>query len=289
MTDVMQHNGDSILIEDFDWDDPANVDYTLPGYDEWKQKRQSDTRYCMHQRRRENPKNGRSILFHQPCGEPDCPNCGPRIREEMHQALSKHLEEMPLRRLTLTSGNLKGLKEQRAKILRKYGKDNVSVFANDILTDKGLDTELEILIKTEDDIGEAYTQVEWEDIERWSLKSFNTKKSGKLHKLTGSASVAPADPPDITDCEKIALQEWIFDTYDDRKLKEIELEVLEETSDLNPQTFNELEVALEVRRAAWKRKLAEKEIVILGNELYYMYIKESDIDWSLPKGKLKTS
>lgn len=272
----------TVMEEPFDWDDEANVDRTDGCYEAWKAKREADIKHCMMVHRCENPRTGRSTFYSKLCGEPGCSICGPQIREEMYKALSKHNGSL---RLVKLAGN--DIKQERAKIARRYGKNNISVFANDVLTERGLATELEILIKTDDEVGDVYDEVKWEDVERWSQKSYYCKKSGNLHKTTKTVVCMGESNDPLEDAEQVKCEEWVLDTRDEKKLEEIEMEVLKETQDLDPQTFDELEAALKVRREVWKRKLKEKKIVILSNTTKYITVRMIEVDWKLSRNKQK--
>ncbi len=284
MTDMLNHNEQSILFECdaalWDLDEQPVEDN---GHDYWLHKRQTDIKYCGWIKIRERPENGQVSFTFVSCNEPDCPNCGPKIRAEMTKHLSAILTERPLRKITLT-GTVEEQKQQRAKIVRKYGKNLTSAFPSDILTETGLKLETEMLIDTQDEIGEAYTALSDDDIVRWSQKSFQAKKSGALHKLKSLSS--PAGEVNELDVTNIChYEEWQTDTSDMKLLKEIEKEVLRETSYLKPMSVWEVERALEIRRKVRKARYELKGIVILSNKPLKRIINVDKIDWSF--GKLK--
>ncbi len=280
MTDI---NDQSILFDAeplWDLDEKPVEDN---GHDYWLHKRKTDIKYCGWIKIRERPENGQVSFTFVSCNEPDCPNCGPKIRAEMTKHLQEILDDRPLRKITLT-GCVEDQKQQRAKIVRKYGKNFYSAFANDILTDAGLKLETEMLIDTQDEIGEEYTTLFDDDIMRWSQKSFQAKKSGSLHKQKSPSS--PAGEANELDAANIVhYEEWQTDTSDMKLLKEIEKEVLRETSYLKPMSVWEVERALEIRRKVRKARYELRGIVILSNKPLKRIINVEKIDWSF--GKLK--
>jgi len=254
-------------------------------HDEWHQKRTTDIFWCMKCSTREVYEDGTVSIINKPCNEPDCPTCGPRIRKQMKEVLTHKLLQTSFRKITLT-GDIEQQKKERARIIRKYGKNRVSVFVTDILSEQGIGLETEILIDTEDEIGDEYVRLTDDDIYKWAQKSYNGKKSGNLHKpvsFSGGIDVdrpEPKQPEIIAErMEDIEIQVLKTDCEDKEIIEKLEKKVIEETKYLNPQSFIELRQALVARREVRLRVYKENEIVILGNRCSKVTARMSLVKW----------
>ncbi len=280
MTDILTQ---SVLFEAEPLWDVDEQPVEDNGHDYWLHKTSVDIKYCGFFKSRENPLTGVNSFSPLNCNEADCLRCGPRIRKEMTKHLSAILDDRPLRKIILT-GTVAEQKKERARLTRKYTKDGIFSSPNDILNDAGLSLEIEVLIDTNDEIGEEYKTLSDDDIMRWSQKSFQAKKSGSLHKQKSPSS--PAGEANELDAANIVhYEEWQTNTSDVKLLKEIEKEVLRETSYLKPMSVWEVERALEIRRRVRKARYELKGIVILSNKPLKRIINVNKIDWSF--GKLK--
>ncbi len=252
---------------------------------EWEGKQTTNIFWCMKVSTREVYENGTVKITNKTCNEPDCPTCGPRIRKEIKEALARHLEQSPLRKITLT-GDMQEQKKERARIIRKYGKSKVSIFVTDILSDQGIGLETEILINTDDEIGDEYVTLTDDDVYKWAGKSINSKKSGDLHKKNVYAKGIDDNLPDpkpleiITErMEDVEIQVLKTDCEDKEIIEELEEKVIEETKHLNPQSFIELRQALATRREVRLRIYEENEIVILSNRYSKVTARMSLVKW----------
>lgn len=279
-----ERNVNEYLITEIDWDNPESLicfDEPLvdPGYYMWQERRETSIKCCGCLYMKESATNGIGGIHQHFCGDPDCPHCGPKIREEMRLALEDKLKEKSFRLVKLT-GDDKTLKKERAKLVRKYGgKDKVSVFCNEVMTENGLQNTLEILIDTDDEIGEEYNQIQTEDIAKWSQKTFTFKKSGNLHKSKDVGLAGSNEDNDEEPSEPIQCQKWIVDTNDEKLLRSIEIEVVKKTPHLNPKIFNELHNAMIERRRIRKELYEQNNIVILSLDSTYTTVKMSQVNW----------
>lgn len=270
-----------------DWEEQTTILNVGPDYYHWREKRDTDIKWCCKVTTTEDPRTGKNRISCKDCEEPDCSNCGPRIREEMAKALNKVLLQHPLRIIKL-SGTIEEQKAERARIMRKYGKGKCSAFANDVLSEKGLSVQIEMLIDTKDEIGEPYVSLTADDLYRWSQKSFASKKSGNLHKVRVIPHIENEEqelPPkeEIETKEevvRVTIEQWKTDCRDKEFVEAIEEEVIRNTNYLNPKTLEELEQALLVRRDVRRRILEDNGIVILSNESFRVTVKMSEVDWT---------
>jgi hypothetical protein len=255
------------------------VETTVDPRDLWLESCQKRIGYCGYLQIQEHPESGTTSNRIFLCGEPDCHYCGPKTRREMTQALRQSIQANggSLRRVIVKTA------KERAQIVRKYGgKQKVSASVNDILLEDGtVTTEIEILIATDDEIGEPFADFDESFIERWAQKSFSRAKSGMLHKL--DKEVKPAienKTEDIFDpSEAIKCESWTVDCRDENILEQVEQDSLNLTKHLNPQSFIELKQAMIERRTVRKRLLEKRNIVILDIEIYYLTVRKSRIKW----------
>lgn len=257
------------MINEINWGNA--LDLVPQEYYDWQEKRIENREKCYSVVRfKENPRKGKTTPEIRQCDEPDCAIHGPLMRKEMKDALNR------FDNLRIVKVNTS---EERAKIMRKYGKEKCSAFVNDTLSEKGLRIEIEMLISTDDPIGEPYTKVKEEDIERWVQKSFKHSKSGNLHKLHPTApkpkrEIDPSEPVETIVVEEVQAQCSL------NKAKQIATEVDRQTRCFNPQTFEELKEALKKRKELLENLLQQEGIVILTHERVYFTIRMSEVDWS---------
>jgi hypothetical protein len=290
MTEVLFNTQEEAILFDIS-EPPEVVELKDALRDIWSSKKELRIKYCGYQQTRENPKTGRIYIDVHLCNEPACKYCGPRIREEMRLCLEKHLEDTSLRKVVL-EGSSEEQKRQRAHLMRKYSKEKASVFVSESFSEEEEEwiIQTELLIKTEDEIGEPLSEIKTEDLERWSSKAFNQKKSGYLHLSEKPQPVIKREEEDLMDdlkdpSSRIEIEKWLLSTKDKELLFKIEKEVLQETSLLLPQQPDDLDYCLSLRRELRKAKYKEKEIVILDVETSYITVRTSQIDWSLPPSK----
>lgn len=219
------------------------------------------------------------------CGLASCPTCGPGIREGLHKEIEAELKNGPLKFITVYS------KEERAKLTRKYGKDNIKSMP--VEAPEGV--RFDFLIKTTDDIGKDYTKVTPENLADWSKTVYAHSKSGNLCKPK-TAPVSPkTEEAEILDSRiEIVAEEYVLDLDDvkqennkpmptGRVCQLIERCTIEETKELLPSNIDELKIALTIRRAKFVEVVARMGGVILDVKKRTIYINESSIDWSVDK------
>lgn len=250
----------------------------------WEDSRVRQRSFCMKacSTGKENLATGQTYYKHIPCGDPLCPTCGPAIREEIQKALEQYSGQ--LRRVIVDS------EEARAKIVRKYeGKDNVSCFP----FEENGEIRYELLVKTQDEIGEKLEHITSSDLLRWSDKCFGHSKSGNLHKCQQEKPVTVGERPEkidenVGEFEKQDIVVDLSDCKDDQGnthteeywYSRIERETVENTAKLQPTTLEELEKALPIWRFERQRVIEKYGGVILYVYSMRITIRESQIDWS---------
>lgn len=274
------------LEEPFSWDDPQNVVHETEHEkrSRWEERRLQNIKNCGYLKQVEDPCSGSIKIRQFYCEEPECKFCGPRMREEMYKSLSTQIRQGESLRIVKLVGDLEEIKQQRAKLIRKYGgKNNCFSTGNDVLTEDGFCHEIEMVIKTGDEIGEAYTEVSFDDIERWVQKSYVIKKSGNLHRKEESnppKEKKEKEPEDESNPKRrVQREEWIINSKNKRELQDIEDQVIKNTSHLQPTGFRELEKAMKERRIERKRLLEQNGFVILDHVTTFITIRLNDIKW----------
>lgn len=275
MNTTIEHSQD-IILDDWSFEDQP-VETSINPRDLWLENCQKRIKFCGYLQIREHPESGTTSNQIFLCNEPDCHFCGPQIRQEMTQALRQSIKNNggSLRRVVVKTN------KERSQIVRKYGgKQKTSTSVNDVMLEDGtITTEIEILIATNDEIGELLTDFDEGFIERWTQKSFGRAKSGTLHKLSRESKPAIENEPEDGPSKPIRCETWTVDCKNKEVLDMVEQDSITLTKHLNPKTFTELEQALIERRTARKQLLEKKEIVILDIEIYYLTVKKSHIKW----------
>ena len=260
-------------------------------YNKWLAKRDQDSKYCGTYHGIPNVLKGGAKYYSRSCNEPHCDKCGPRIREQMKHNLTIKLKQSPLNKITLT-GTTQQQKDIRAKILREFGKNNVMVSVNtdnnnvlsystDIIINGDINNKVKSWLGN-NDTQQIITRISDDDILLWSAKSPHGKAAGTLHKKEPST---PSPKEKTKEDDKINMvtishvTSYQTDSYDVKLLNQIEVEVLKQTSNLNPKTAHQLTKALNEQYKIREQLLNDNGIVILSNRYNKLQVNITNVCW----------
>lgn len=225
------------------------------------------------------------------CGEADCPFCGPYEVNLIKSGLTKSIDDNggTLRKITLTTN------EERAKLVRKYGK--LKVATTPIELDNG-QVIFEALVATDDEVGMPYTKsdLDKDDMVRWTKTTYGYNKSGDLHKLP-KKPVSSAIEDDANKIE-VPVQSWVVDfskcnektglsMTNDAWAEVVINKSIQDTINLRPSDLPTLKQALEVRRQAREAAILAIGGVIFDVEYRKNRLSLSNVDWSRSAERVK--
>lgn len=221
------------------------------------------------------------------CGCPNCEVCGPHEYGLLLGEIQKGLEGREVR-LVRT--------EDRAKMVRKYGKEKIKAFPVELDSGRVV---YDLLIETTDNIGYPYKEVQKDDVEKWLRPVYGHKRSGDLFKSAKPSTPIepqeenPFDPPIEAVTQNLLVDFNGCNAKNQTNMSNlmwaqlvIDLAILE-TSDLRPINPHSLTEALNLRREAEERWIEKLGGVIFAVDYRKTVLHESELDWSKSAERVK--
>lgn len=215
------------------------------------------------------------------CGCIDCDFCGPWETKKYIEAIQEAMT---------TKGSLKIVRgvtqAEQKKLMRKY--TSVRIESNPV-QELG-SVVYDILIETDDEIGQPYTEIKEEDIKRWLSPVYGHNKSGKLFKKNVEPTpkeeenmfeekievITHVQQVDFSECNNVTGEHY---THDKWAQLVIDLSILA-TADLLPTDKPSLIAALEKRREVRLACLEKIGAVVFRVESRKSIMKLNTLDWT---------